>query len=46
MPSLLRGESIFCAASGVADAKRRMSNMIVLTYAFISANIVKIIVLL
>ena len=46
MPSLLRGESISCATSGVADAKRNMSNMIVLMYAFISANIVKIIGLL
>lgn len=46
MPSLLSGEPISCATSGVADAKRKMSNMIVLMYAFISANIVKIIGLL
>ena len=46
MPSLLRGESISCATSGVADAKRKMSNMIVLMYAFMSTNIVKIIGLL
>lgn len=46
MPSLLRGESISCATSGVADAKRKMSNMIVLMYAFMSANIVKFIGLL
>lgn len=46
MPSLLRGEAISCATSGVADAKRKMSNMIVLTYAFMSANIMKFIGLL
>ena len=46
MPSLLRGESISCATSGVADAKRKMSNMMVLMYAFMSTNIVKIIGLL